>query len=405
MRHGPGLFDHASLRVQDPPLPGRLARPRIIVPRDCPGEGLSAVVVSGAGDSGQFSEELLDSFTIHRLSMDEDSDYSFEGFPDSQTSSEVVIPCSGIPLLSPPPSVSLASASTGDVLGVVTSSRCQAPYAISLASTECHRLSPGGHRSRLLGRCLPVGSSVVVRRLPSSGRSSTGFSSTRSLPLHGRVRLGLGHIARRRPPLRIVVLDLLCIFDQPPGTAGGSLCGSGFSPASGGLFFGSLRRQHHGVGLPKVARGTHSQTLNSIAQVILRLCESHRVHFLPQFITGRLNVPADSLRRKSQVLGSEWTLCHQAFQELRRRWPATVDLFATSLHHQLQSTSLQWWIISQRGRMRCSSLGTGFRLMPFRPLGFWLAFSPSFASRTAWSSPLWLRFGLNILDSRTYWSF
>ena len=30
----------------------------------------------------------------------------------------------------------------------------------------------------------------------------------------------------------------------------------------------------------------------------------------------------DSLSRHSQVLGSEWTLCHQAFRELLRLWPA-----------------------------------------------------------------------------------
>ena len=44
---------------------------------------------------------------------------------------------------------------------------------------------------------------------------------------------------------------------------------------------------------------------------------------------------ADSLSRRSQVLGSEWTLCPQAFAELLRRWPATIDLFATSMTHRL----------------------------------------------------------------------
>ena len=56
--------------------------------------------------------------------------------------------------------------------------------------------------------------------------------------------------------------------------------------------------------------GTHSSTRNSVAQSILRLCEDHQVRLVPQFIPGRLNVLADSLSRRSQVLGSEWTLCH-----------------------------------------------------------------------------------------------
>ena len=81
--------------------------------------------------------------------------------------------------------------------------------------------------------------------------------------------------------------------------------------------------------------GTHSSSLNEVAQVLLRLCEDQSVRLLPQFIPGHLNVLADSLSRRSQVLGSEWTLCHQAFTELLRRWPATIDLFATAMTHRL----------------------------------------------------------------------
>ena len=44
----------------------------------------------------------------------------------------------------------------------------------------------------------------------------------------------------------------------------------------------------------------------------------------------------DSLSCKSQVLGSEWTLCSKAFHQLLRRCPATIDLFATSLNHRLR---------------------------------------------------------------------
>ena len=81
---------------------------------------------------------------------------------------------------------------------------------------------------------------------------------------------------------------------------------------------------------------THSSSLNVVAQAILRLCETHAVRLLPQFIPGRLNVLADSLSRSSQILGSEWTLCREVCQELFHRWPVTIDLFATSLNHRLQ---------------------------------------------------------------------
>ena len=82
--------------------------------------------------------------------------------------------------------------------------------------------------------------------------------------------------------------------------------------------------------------GTRSSTLNAVAQAILRLCELNAVRLLPQFGPGRLNVLADFFSRGSQVLGSEWTLCQEVCQELFRRWPVTIDLFATSLNHRLQ---------------------------------------------------------------------
>ena len=82
--------------------------------------------------------------------------------------------------------------------------------------------------------------------------------------------------------------------------------------------------------------GTRSSTLNSVAQEILRLCESNEVRLLPQFVPGRLNVLVDSLSRGGQILSSEWTLHMDVCLELFRRWPVTVDLFATSLNHRLQ---------------------------------------------------------------------
>ena len=73
----------------------------------------------------------------------------------------------------------------------------------------------------------------------------------------------------------------------------------------------------------------------SLAQSILRLCKVHQIRLLPQFIPGLLNVLADSPSRRAQVLGSEWTLCRQVFQEILQCRPATFDLFATNLNHRL----------------------------------------------------------------------
>ena len=54
----------------------------------------------------------------------------------------------------------------------------------------------------------------------------------------------------------------------------------------------------------------------------------------PQFIMGRNIVIADSLSRPNQILLSEWTLKTKVFQVLPKRWPVSIDLFATSLNHQ-----------------------------------------------------------------------
>ena len=82
--------------------------------------------------------------------------------------------------------------------------------------------------------------------------------------------------------------------------------------------------------------GNRSSTLNEVAQAVLRLYEASDVRLLPQFVPGRLDVLADSLSRRGQVLGPEWTLHQEVCRDLFRLWPVTVDLFVTSLNHRLQ---------------------------------------------------------------------
>ena len=81
--------------------------------------------------------------------------------------------------------------------------------------------------------------------------------------------------------------------------------------------------------------GTVSSVLNGEAQELLRWAEEKEVTLLPQFILGSSNVVADSLSRRGQVIASEWTLCQEEVDHLLRTWPATVDLFATSLNYRL----------------------------------------------------------------------
>ena len=42
-----------------------------------------------------------------------------------------------------------------------------------------------------------------------------------------------------------------------------------------------------------------------------------------------------SLSSPNEVVGSEWTLAQDVVDQLVHRWPATIDLFATSLNHRM----------------------------------------------------------------------
>ena len=81
--------------------------------------------------------------------------------------------------------------------------------------------------------------------------------------------------------------------------------------------------------------GTHSRLLNEEAQLLLRWAETQQMLLLPQFLMGTHNVVADSLSRPNEVIGSEWTLAQDMLDQLIHRWPATIDLFATSLNHRM----------------------------------------------------------------------
>ena len=81
--------------------------------------------------------------------------------------------------------------------------------------------------------------------------------------------------------------------------------------------------------------GTFSSTLNATAREVLLWAESRRIRLLPQFIMGSSNVNADALSRSNQVIASEWTLHQEVVDQLVHKWPAMIDLFATSLTARL----------------------------------------------------------------------
>ena len=98
--HGPCVCHHAPLRVSHPSLPGRLARPRLLVSGCSAGEGLSPLALPGARGSGEYLQELSGSVSDFGLSGDETSKTSFEGFPDPKAYPEALLSATRIHVLS-----------------------------------------------------------------------------------------------------------------------------------------------------------------------------------------------------------------------------------------------------------------------------------------------------------------
>ena len=148
------------------------------------------------------------------------------------------------------------------LLGVMSSMSAPVPGAKLRMRSLQHRLNVSGSSSvrrgcGVLGRLLPPGSSVVVRRFSSPSGSAPQGGSPRPALVHRHLGHRLGCLSRRRPSLWLVVSPLLPLFYQPPGAFGGFVCGSRVSsicvwPCGGGVLL-----QHHDPGVPQET-GWHS---------------------------------------------------------------------------------------------------------------------------------------------------
>ena len=254
-RHGSYFLNYASPRISSSPLPRRLASPGLHLPGTSASKGLPPLAVSSPRHHSQSFKELFGPDSDSGLSRDDARDFSFEGFPDSQTGSEVLSPSARL-LVRPPPSyVGLEESSRDDVIHVSHCSRFSSPHAISPASPQCSRSSPARRGSRFLGRWLPQGSSVVVRCLTSSRWPSSGRGPPRSFSLLRHFGSGLECSSRRPPSLRLVVSSLLALFHQPARAVGNPLCGSGVSASPPRSVSDRVFGQLYGPSLPQEAGG------------------------------------------------------------------------------------------------------------------------------------------------------
>ena len=325
------LCDHASSWLPDPPVPRRLAGSGFHLPGECSGKEFSSLALPASWDLCQSSQELVDGHADSGLSRDYDSDYSSEGFPDPQADPEAVSSASGL-YVHPVSSGVCLEATVGDhVLSVCSGSRLLPSHEGSSDPTQCDRSSPARRLPGGVGLRLPSGSSVVVPHLSSSGRHASRRVSSRPVSVHRRVGHRLGRISRRLPSLPLVVSPLLSVFRQSPGASGSSVSSSGFPSFSSGPCGGGVLRQHHCLGVPQEAEWysiRHSQHGGSVSPHVLQGLSHPASSAVHPWQDERLS-------RRNQVIGSKWTLCAVAFHQLLRLWPATIDLFATSLNHRL----------------------------------------------------------------------
>ena len=82
--------------------------------------------------------------------------------------------------------------------------------------------------------------------------------------------------------------------------------------------------------------GTHSETMCTLTSQICLWAELHKINMVARHVPGHLNVLADSLSRKNQILKSEWSMNQTIVDKVFRHWGSPhVDLFALKQNTKL----------------------------------------------------------------------
>ena len=320
---------------QDASLPGRLAHPGLFRNRLSSVEGQAPSSLYRTWHPGQSHEVVSSSLSVHSVLGHGDSISALHCSPHTSTSQQPHPTDRGVPLNPVSSSVPLASPSRPPVFP--DSSRLQRDDQDEASPTLPQ--GPVGLSGRpvpgLLVSSLSRGSSLVVEAGSAEGGREPLPSSSGHQLLLGRFRRGLGSPSRRAPRLGSLAPPSESSLYQHEGAAGSSARPSGLRNLIVGMSVALFCDNTTTVAYLRRSGGTFSSTLNSTAREVLLWAESRRIRLLPQFIMGSSNVTADALSRPNQVIGSEWTLHQEVVDQLVHRWPAMIDLFATSLTARL----------------------------------------------------------------------
>ena len=238
--------------------------------------------------------------------------------------------------------VSLTATVGCHVVHVSPGPRVAVTHAVSSAPPQCLRSCSVGGFSGGVGIRLPSGSSVLVRRFPSSGRHVSRGVSPRPVHVHRRVGRRLGCFPRERSPVQLVVSPVLLVFHRSPRASGSSLCHQGissFSPWSRG---GGVLRQHHSPGVSQEAGGHlvfHSQHGGSVdSPLVRRLSDSSPspVHSRQVECPRRLRVAGAKSSAQSGPSAPKFSstaspvACHHRSIRYFSQRPASSVLFSNS---------------------------------------------------------------------------
>ena len=242
--HGSCIGYDASFWVPNAQVLGRLAHSGVNPGGSGQGEGLPSSFMCDIRYQDKFQEVSAGADTDSDIPRDEDSIYSFEGFSNSREDSEVFFTARRIQVLSGAARKLMEEPSGPDVFPLSprpgVSSENEVPSAPS--GSELGLLRRQG--DDCLGRFLPGGSSVVVRRIKSDPRGTTGVLRAGDAPLHGRVRSRLGSNLGGLPSFRPLVSRGSSHVHQCSGTDSSSESNSKLRHTPSISQSGSLLRQY-----------------------------------------------------------------------------------------------------------------------------------------------------------------
>ena len=123
---------------------------------------------------------------------------------------------------------------------------------------------------------------------------------------------------------------------QCPGASSHMAWPKSFQPKSGECEGCSHVRQHISVAYLRNQGGTKSLTMNDLATDICLWSEKRGMTLVPRYLPGHLNVLADHLSRRGQILKTEWSLNQTVADRIFRAWGRPfVDLFALGKNTKL----------------------------------------------------------------------